>query len=113
VAAWNPFADERSGFIAILCQCTIAKDWVPKATDLPPYLWLGWIDFGIPPATALAIPYSVPHAFDRWDELRRTVTFVLDRFRLLSFIDPANLPDLDAMEAWVDAERENLVKTIA
>lgn len=108
VAAWRPFMDERSGFIAILCQCTIAKKWVRKALDLPYFLWPGWIDFGIPPATALAIPFAVPAGFDQWDELRRTVTLVLDRFRLLECIDPAAVTDLPAIGAWIDSERGTL-----
>ena len=113
VAAWIPFPDDRSGFLAVLCQCTIAREWPRKALDLPYHLWPGWIDFGIPPATALAIPFSVPLGFDQWDELRRTVTMVLDRFRVVGSIDPALVPDLDSMGAWIDRERASLSREVA
>ena len=81
VVVWKPFRDQRSGFIVILCQCTVQKDWTGKAKDIVVGKWRGWIDFGHDPVTAIAVPFAIPPTFERWDELRRTVHIVLDRMR--------------------------------
>jgi hypothetical protein len=104
VVAWRPFLDGRSAYVVVLCQCTVAKDWVPKAKDIVAGHWRGWIDFGLDPLTALAIPFSVRVGFDRWDEVRRTVNLILDRFRLLECLTPAAFDDFEGMREWIDRE---------
>ena len=88
-----------------LCQCTVAQDWTPKAKDIVPAIWNGWIDFGREPLTAIAVPFAIPQAFDRWDELRRTVNIILDRMRLAELIEVDAVDDLAAIQAWNVTER--------
>ena len=111
VVAWHPFRDERSGFVVILCQCTVAQDWTPKAKDIVPATWSAWIDFGREPLTAIAVPFAIPQAFDRWDELRRTVNIVLDRMRLAELIEVDTLDSLAAIQAWNGKERSFLASS--
>ena len=105
VVVWHPFGDERPGFLVILCQCTVAHDWTPKSKDIVAGIWNGWIDFGRDPLTAIAVPFAVPQAFNRWDELRRTVNIVLDRMRLAELVDVDALDDLAALQTWNSRER--------
>lgn len=108
VVAWRPFADGRAGFVVVLAQCTVQLDWVGKSKDIVVGKWLGWIDFGLSPLTALAVPFAVPVSFDRWDELRRTVNVVLDRLRLCELVDPARLDVLKEIKEWASSERVQL-----
>ena len=94
--------------MVILCQCTVALDWTPKAKDIVPAIWNGWIDFGREPLTAIAVPFAVPQAFDRWDELRRTVNIILDRMRLAELIEVDEVHGLAAIQAWNSRERSLL-----
>jgi hypothetical protein len=105
VVAWRPFRDGRTGFIVILCQCTVQQDWPPKSKDVIANQWRGWIDFGGDPVTALAIPFAIGPSFDRWDEQRRIVDMVLDRLRLCELVEPARLEGLEELRAWAAAER--------
>jgi len=110
VVVWQPFKDGRSGFITILCQCTVELDWTPKAKDIVLGNWLGLIDFGLHPITVLAIPFAVPLAFEKWDELRRTVNIVLDRFRLCELVRPEELQNIEAIKSWSSNERQFLAQ---
>ncbi len=105
VVVWNPFRDGRTGFVVILCQCTVAHDWTPKAKDIVAGIWNGWIDFGRDPLTAIAVPFAIPQAFNRWDELRRTVSIILDRIRLAELIEVNAVDGLAAIQAWNSKER--------
>ena len=108
VVVWNPFGDGRTGFVVILCQCTVAMDWTPKAKDIAAGVWKGWIDFGRDPLTAIAVPFAIPHGFGRWDELRRTVNVILDRMRLAELIEVDAVDGLAAIRAWNSRERSLL-----
>lgn len=108
IVAWRPFKDRRTGFIVVLCQCTVEENWSPKAKDIVVGKWNGWIDFGLNPLTVLAIPFAVPMAFDRWDELRRTVNIVLDRLRLCELLGPEPVDNIDEIRTWTQAERDLL-----
>ena len=108
VVVWKPFRDERSGFVVILCQCTVAHDWTPKAKDIVATIWNGWIDFGKDPLTAIAVPFAIPQGFDRWDGLRRTVNIILDRMRLAELIEVDAVDGLAAIQAWNSNERSLL-----
>ena len=108
VVVWHPFRDGRTGFVVILCQCTVAHDWTPKAKDIVPGIWNGWIDFGRDPLTAIAVPFSIPQAFNQWDELRRTVNIILDRMRIVELIESNALDDLAAIQTWNSKERSLL-----
>jgi hypothetical protein len=103
--AWRPFGDRRPGFITVLAQCTVRRDWQPKARDIVIDLWRAWVDFGKDPVTALAVPFALPPWYDAegWDEQRRTVHVMLDRFRLTELLatDPPDLPD---SRPWVERE---------
>lgn len=109
VVVWRPFRDGRTGFVAILCQCTVAQDWTPKARDIVPTKWKGWIDFGREPLTAIAVPFAIPRGFDRWDEIRRTVNVIFDRMRIAELIHVNSVDDLAKLRAWSDRERSLLV----
>jgi hypothetical protein len=113
VVVWSPFRDGRPGFSALLVQCTVSLTWWTKSSDIRVDRWRGWIDFGRDPLTALAVPFAVPASYDRWDELRRDVTIVLDRLRmceLLESIDP--LPNLEPITSWIDAERAKIAASV-
>ena len=105
---WHPFRDGRTGLAVILCQCTVAHDWTSKAKDIVPGIWNGWIDFGRDPLTANAVPFSIPQAFNQWDELRRTVNIILDRIRIVELIESNALDDLAAIQTWNRKERSLL-----
>ena len=109
VVVWNPFRDGRAGFVVILCQCTVAHDWTPKAKDIVAGIWNGWIDFGRDPLTAIAVPFAIPQGFNRWDELRRTVNIILDRMRLAELIEANAVDGIAAIREWNDKERSLLV----
>ena len=109
VVVWHPFRDGRSGFVVILCQCTVRIDWTKKAADITVGMWNGWIDFGLAPVTAFAIPFALPPAYNRWDELRRTVNIMLDRTRLAELIQVANVDDLESIRTWNSRERSLLI----
>lgn len=104
VVAWRPFGDKRTGFIVVLCQCTVRKDWPSKISDVRLRTWQGWIDFGPSPLAALAVPFAVPLAFKGWDDLRREA-MILDRLRLSELMVPNSLPSLEAMRSWTSGER--------
>lgn len=108
VVVWRPFKDGRTGFVVVLCQCTVELNWPPKAKDIVLGNWCGLIDFGLHPLTALAIPFAVPTTFDKWDELRRTVNIVLDRMRLCELIESKHLGNLEEIKKWALAERRLL-----
>jgi len=104
IVVWRPFRDAREGFVTILAQCTAALDWTPKAKDIVVDLWRGYIDFGKDPITCLAIPFVIPCPFAKWDELRRTVHFVLDRLRLCELLEGSELSRQEEMQAWTAGE---------
>ena len=112
VVVWHPFRDGRSGFVVILCQCTVASNWTPKAKDIVPSIWKAWVDFGREPLTAIAVPFALPPAFDRWDEVRRTVNIILDRMRLVELIEVSGVEDLVSIREWNDNERSLLAAPI-
>ena len=79
-----------------------------QAKDIVAGIWNGWIDFGRDPVTAIAVPFAIPQAFNRWDELRRTVNIILDRIRLAELIEVNVVDDLAAIQAWNGKERSFL-----
>lgn len=104
IIVWRPFTDQRGGYVSILAQCTMGDDWFPKARDIVDTVWSGWVDFGKLPITCLAIPFVIPPTFDKYDELRRTVTLILDRTRLCDLLDGAPLSHYDAVRTWTERE---------
>lgn len=85
VVIWRPFPDGRSGFPAILVQCTLERDFFHKAADVDIRVWSSWLELDVDPMTALAIPCVVP-AGESWN-LLASRTVVLDRIRLASLSD--------------------------
>ena len=112
VVVWHPFGDRRSGFVVLLCQCTVAKDWTYKARDIVVDKWNGWIDFGKDPLTAIAVPYALPQTFDQWDELRRTVNIIFDRMRLVELLRVDAFDNLAEIRVWNGKERSLLNASI-
>ena len=104
VIVWRPFRDRRSGFIVLLAQCTVQRDWVIKAKDLTEDIWRGWIDIGKNPHLALAIPFVIPLKYEKWDELRRLVHTLLDRLRLAELLQNAQPEKQGNMQAWIASE---------
>lgn len=108
IVVWSPFEDRRTGFVTVLAQCTVQLDWTPKAGDTIPDVWNGWLDLGKAPLTCLAIPHVTPPAFDKWDEVRRTVHIVLERFRLASLLAATPITLEAQTRAWVETELRRL-----
>jgi len=108
VVVWRPFRDEREGYVTILAQCTVAFDWAPKAKDIIIDLWRGYIDFGKDPIICIAIPFVIPQPFAKWDELRRTVHFVLDRLRICELIGNSELKYKNEITDWISTELEKI-----
>lgn len=108
VVAWKPFRDQRAGYAIVLCQCTAQLNWPPKAKDIIGTKWSGWIGFGVPPLTAIAIPFAVGTGFDRWEEVHYTVNVILDRVRLCELLDPSELEDHAFLRDWSQKERAML-----
>jgi hypothetical protein len=108
VVAWRPFRDSRPGYLVLLCQCTVQRDWFPKGRDLLEDVWRGWIDFGKHPHLVLAIPFAIPSAFAKWDELRRIVHTALDRLRLCELVEGIRLSRESEIQKWVAKEIQRL-----
>lgn len=109
VVVWRPFGDGRTGFPVILAQCTVRRDpgsWVDKARECDAVTWVGWVDFGRPAQTCLALPFAVPSVSDRWDQLRRATNIVLDRMRISELLDGVELDDEQEICKWVERELE-------
>lgn len=104
VIAWHPFRDRRSGFLVLLAQCTVQRDWVIKAKDLTEDIWRGWIDIGKDPHLTLAIPFVIPLNYEKCDEVRRLVHTVLDRLRLADLLQKATLNKQSEIQAWTASE---------
>lgn len=104
VIAWRPFRDKRSGYIVLLAQCTVQRDWVGKAKDLDCDAWRGWIDLGKDPHLILAIPSVVARDYDKWDEVRRIVHSVLDRLRLTELLGGVKLKREGEIRTWIASE---------
>jgi hypothetical protein len=104
VVVWCPFGDKREGFVTVLAQCTVKIDWFHKAKDITPDVWRGWIDFGKDPVTCLAIPFVVPVSYEKWDELRRTVSMVIDRLRICEMLQKIEFTKMDEIKEWTDNE---------
>lgn len=111
IVVWSPFEDRRTGFVTVLAQCTVQFDWTPKAGDTIPDVWNGWLDLGKSPLTCLAIPHVTPPAFEKWDQVRRTVHIVLERFRLASLLAASHLRLEAETRAWVDKELGRLSRS--
>lgn len=104
--AWRPFADDRTGFVAILAQCTVRTEWEPKVRDIVANQWQTWVSLGKEPITALAIPFVVPLSYDpeRWDEHRHAVNVVFDRIRICEVLAD-RAPDNEVeIELWTERE---------
>jgi hypothetical protein len=112
VAVWRPFRDRKFSFLVVLCQCTVQTDWQPKSQDVVEGLWLGYIDFGMIPVRALAIPFVVPPAFAGWDEIRRSVNLLLDRMRMCELLGATAIPFADELVRWNDKEKTLLLAAV-
>jgi len=107
VVVWRPFHDRAAGFLVILAQTTVQKDFVPKAKDIRAHQWNEWIPLGVPPLTALVVPYSIPSTSDAWDDMHYDVNLIIDRMRLCELLEnAAPLPAevCGRLEEWGQAE---------
>jgi hypothetical protein len=104
VIVWRSFRDRRAGYLIVLAQCTVQKEWVGKARDLAHDVWRGWIDLGKDPHLVLAIPFVVSSSYDKWDDLRRTVHAVLDRLRLCELLEGQSLRRAAETGNWIASE---------
>ncbi|MGI8792305.1 MAG: hypothetical protein ACR2H3_03890, partial [Acidimicrobiales bacterium] len=87
VVAWHPFPDGRSGFPVMLVQCTLQGEVITKASDVDTRYWAGWLTLDNEPATALAIPQTIP-AGVIWDEVA-VRTLILERIRIAGLLGTA------------------------
>lgn len=109
VVGWRPFPDGRSGFPIVLVQCTLQADIVAKSRDVDARLWASWLVMDEEPATALAVPQTIP-AGVLWDELALNGA-VFERMRLTGLTAAeASGPDVtDWVRATLKALRPHLV----
>lgn len=84
VVAWRPFPDGRSGFPVMLVQCTLQGEVITKASDIDTRYWAGWLTLDNEPATALAVPQTIP-AGVTWDEVA-VGTLILERVRIAGLL---------------------------
>ena len=105
VIVWHPFADGLPGFVTLIVQATVRGRWEAKVGDLQTRRWNGWIDFGMDPTTALAIPFALAPDHPRLSEVRREVTIIFDRLRLCEFLMDAEEPLKESAREWTDKER--------
>jgi hypothetical protein len=110
VVAWAPFKDRRMGYIAIMAQCTIQVEWRSKAKDIVDELWMGWLDIGRAPVTCLAVPFALPRNYEKWDEVRRTVTLILERSRLSALLSRQVPAKNFELQKWLRATLESVVR---
>jgi hypothetical protein len=103
VVGWRPFPDGRSGFPIVLVQCTLQSDILAKSRDVDARLWASWLVMDDEPATALAVPQTIP-AGVLWDELALNGA-VFERIRLTGLLAGASSPGL---EEWVDSTLTSL-----
>ncbi len=108
VVAWRAFGDTLGAYLAILAQCTVQRDWLPKARDVNATLWNGMIVFGCLPAACLAIPFVVPPDFTARDEVAHSVSLFLERIRIIQLLN--NIPKdlLDAIWNWTSKELQSM-----
>ena len=107
VVAWRPFRDGKAAYPVLLCQATVQLDkWWLKGTDILPNQWMTWIDLGVHPIKALAVPFAIQRGSRHWDLARRDVSLLLDRTRLCDLTSYDRVDDLERITEWTVAERE-------
>jgi hypothetical protein len=104
VIAWRPFRDLRPGFTVILAQVTCELMFQDKCGRVPINLWKSWIHFGATPATALVVPFAIPLADSRWEDLRNADQIILERLRLCELLGQR---DLTTFPEWAQIRSFN------
>ena len=101
---WRPFPDGRSGFPVVLVQCTLQGDILAKSRDVDARLWASWLVMDEAPATALAVPQTVPSGV-LWDELALNGA-VFERMRLTDLTAAGT--SVPGLQEWVTATLTSL-----
>ena len=113
VIAWSAFDDTKGSFAVLLGQVTVGlNDLASKGQDIPVHQWVGWIEFGVPPITALILPFVLSVSDDLWGDLQYRANVVLDRLRICQLVEPGIAATLCASEqarTFLEREREALV----
>lgn len=104
VVGWRPFPDGRSGFPIVLVQCTLQSDILAKSRDVDARLWASWLVMDEEPATALAVPQTIP-AGVLWDELALNGA-VFERMRLTGLTAAGSF--IPGLEDWVSSTLASL-----
>lgn len=99
VVGWRPFPDGRSGFPIVLVQCTLQGDILAKSRDVDARLWASWLVMDEEPATALALPQTIP-AGVLWDELALNGA-VFERMRLTALTAAGS--SIPGLEDWASS----------
>lgn len=108
LAIWHGFADQRAGQIIAFGQCTTAKNWRNKVSDMPsPMDWCRlWMSDTptVPPVRMLFFPHRPDH--DDWRGASILGGVLFDRCRIAYHtpIIPDNLAS--RCSRWVDAAIE-------
>jgi hypothetical protein len=102
VFVWMPFSDGRSDFLVMVIQCTVREDWEAKANEVAgtAQRWRGWLDFGRDPVTGLAVPFAISRSHAGVGELRRAVSVIFDRTRILELVSEVYADDRARLEVW-------------
>ena len=112
--AWRSM-DDRSGTLALLCQCAIASDWDQKSVTVE--RWEKLIQFDVRPVRAIAFPF-VPGAVRPFDQTEWALLcsqgIPLDRLRIAKLVDPNDLEArlAENLSDWTGEAVASIVATL-
>lgn len=116
VVGWKPLASGGKIFPVHLVQCTVQRNFKRKPSDITPWMWMEFIDFGTPPAIGLTVPFALAPTATQHRDVNWRADLFLDRFGLCEHLETSALaayePEWGFMTAWVAEERERELKAL-
>lgn len=90
VVGWKPFRDQYNNVLQLYVQCATGEGWLEDKMGEPNLdMWGGYLQWGLPPVRALAIPYVVND--NRLWERQMAGRLLLDRIRIVSTLQGQEL----------------------
>ena len=108
VIAWLPFADMRSGQVAVLLQCGAGLNWRNKL-PVPLDAWCQYIHWASNPVKAFAVPCVIDNK--QWHDISKDRGILFDRIRILNLL-PNGVQDptlRQELKEWVHGQVAELV----